>query len=129
MPRSFLLCSKLQHKSFGFQPGEACIMGRKPTSFGAKPQHRSYVSALRKNYVIHRLNDTACATQKRLCLTVKIKKSESQDFRIFGRDSWTRTSGYRSQRPVPYHLAISLYSYPINYIIGKKQSQATKCEI
>ncbi len=55
-------------------------MGREPTSFGAKPQHCSYVPALRKNDVIPRLNDTACDTQKMLCLMVQIKNPKAKTF-------------------------------------------------
>ena len=47
------------------------IIGRKPTSFEAMPQHRSFVPRKAAMKLPLRANDVACATQMMLCLRHK----------------------------------------------------------
>ena len=66
---------------------EGNLIGRSPHHCVAhhlhEVQHRSSVSALRRNDVSLRLNDVACSTQMMLCPADTNEKSESLGFRIF----------------------------------------------
>ena len=79
------------------------IIGRKPTSFEAMPQHRSFVPRKAAMKLPLRANDVACATQMMLCLRHKWKIRE-QSSRIFGWGGEIRTHECSSQSAVSYRL-------------------------
>ena len=85
------------------------IIGRKPTSFEATPQHRSFVP---QAAMMFSLRSKWCCPygQMMLCLRHKWKIRELCS-RIFGWGSRIRTYECQSQSLVPYRLAIPHWYY------------------